>query len=214
MLKPREKLAIQGPSELEDHELFSIMLGKGNKKENVFEQAKRILKGFDHEELIHLKNIEQFQKNFKVGFVQACTLMAAFEIGRRFFAKNIPAIVLRTADQVFEHAKNMKYLKKEYVRGLYLNTRYRLIHDEIITIGSLDANIVHPREIFRPAIEYGAYCVILTHNHPSQDPTPSEQDIEITQQLRKVGNLLQIPLLDHLIIGDGYTSLKKANLML
>jgi len=96
----------------------------------------------------------------------------------------------------------MQYLKKEHVRALYLNSRYKIIHNEIISIGSLDANIVHPREVFRPAIEYGAYAIILAHNHPSGSPSPSSADIEITAKIRKAGDLIQIPLLEHLVIGE------------
>jgi DNA repair protein RadC len=205
--KPREKLALLGPQKLDDHELLEIILGKGTRRESVFDIVKRLLHGFDQEELIHFKKLEDFQQNFQLGFVQACQLMAAFELGKRFFSKDLPPTTLRNADQVYERLKDMQFLQKEYARGLYVNTRYRLIHDEIITIGSLDANIIHPREIFRPAIEYGAYAIILVHNHPSGDSTPSRQDIEVTKTLLNIGNLLQIQLLDHLVIGKGgYTS--------
>jgi DNA repair protein RadC len=108
----------------------------------------------------------------------------------------------------------MQYLKKEYLRGLYINSRFRIIHDEIISIGSLDSNVLHPREIYRPAIEYGAYAIILAHNHPSGDCKPSQSDINVSKKLQEIGNLLQIPLMDHLIVGENsYTSLKRAKLI-
>ena len=208
--QPREKLALSNPSELEDKELLAIILGHGTKKESVFAISERLLKCFDQEELLNIKNVEYFRRNFQLSEYQACQLIATFEIGKRFFSKNLPISTVRTAEQAYELTKNMKYLRKEYLRGLYVNTRYQLIHDEILTIGSLDGNITHPREVFRPAIEYGAYGVILAHNHPSQDYTPSQNDVEITQKLTKIGELLQIPLLDHLIIGEkGYSSLYK-----
>ena len=207
---PREKLARSNPNELEDKELLAIILGHGTKKESVFTISERLLKNFDQEELLNIKNVHYFQKNFHLSHYQACQLIATFEIGRRYFSKNLPVSILRSTEQAYELTKTMKYLRKEYVRGLYFNTRYQLVHDEILTIGSLDGNIIHPREVFRPAIEYGAYGLILAHNHPSHDPTPSQNDLEITQKLAKTGVLLQIPLLDHLIIGEnGYSSLYK-----
>ena len=210
--KPREKLALYGPQELEDHELFSIVLGKGTKRESVFDLTRRITKEYDKEELLNLKSVRKFQENFQIGFVQSCQMLATFEIGRRFFSKDLPQTTLRSADQVYERVKDMGNLKKEHARGLYVNTRYRLIHDEILTIGSLDGNILHPREVFRPAIEYGAFAILLVHNHPSGDTTPSQQDIEVTRSLIQIGDLLQIPLLDHLIIGENtYQSLGNLN---
>lgn len=210
LLMPREKLLQVGASQLEDHELLAVILGRGTKKENVFVLASRLLRKFDQQELFQIKTVAEFQTYFKVGFVQACQLMAVFELGKRFFQKNLPYITLRTADEAYALVKNLQDFKREYVRGLYVNSRYQLIHDEVLTIGSLDSNIIHPREIFKPAIEYSAYGVILAHNHPSGDPTPSNDDIEITKRLVNVGELLQIPLLDHLVIGkSSYISLNR-----
>lgn len=210
LLKPREKLLQVGTSLLEDHELLAVILGRGTKKENVFALASRLLRKFDQQELFQIKTVAEFQQYFKVGFVHACQIMAVFELGKRFFQKNLPHITLRTADEAYELVKNLREHKREYVRGLYVNSRYQLIHDEVLTIGSLDSNIIHPREIFKPAIEYSAYGVILAHNHPSGDPTPSNDDIETTKRLVNVGELLQIPLLDHLVIGkSSYVSLNR-----
>jgi DNA repair protein RadC len=99
--------------------------------------------------------------------------------------------------------KNMEQLSKEHLRGLYLNTHFKLIHDEVISIGTINANIVHPREVFKPAIEYGAAAVIVAHNHPSGVVKPSDADIEVTKQLAAVGSVIGIPLIDHVIIGRG-----------
>ncbi len=212
--KPREKLIKHGINDLEDHELVALLLGRGSKKENVFVLSKRLLKGFDHEELLNIHDIGAFQKNFGVSFVQSCQLMAAVELGKRFFKKTPFVTNLRNAQEAYKLVQDMQTLKKEHVRGLYLNSRYRLIYQETISIGSLDTNIIHPREIFRPAIEYGAYALILAHNHPTGDPTPSAEDLVMTKKLVKIGKLLQIPLLDHLIVGcNTFTSLNKENLM-
>lgn len=199
---PREKLEKYGVQKLEDHELLSVILSRGSTKESVFDLSRRLLSGFDREEIINERDIRKLQANFRIGYVQAGQIMAAIELGRRFF-RNIPSNrQISTTNDAYELVKNMQYLKKEYVRGLYINTRYHVIHNEIISIGSLDANILHPREIFKPAIEYSAYAVILVHNHPSGDPNPSNADLEISNKLIEIGNLLQIPLIDHLIIGE------------
>ncbi len=199
---PREKLKQHGPSYLEDHELLSLIIGRGSKKESVFSITQRLFKQFDREELLMEKDASNFQKNFNVSPVQAAQIMGCIELGKRMFQKPPTNQQLQKIEDAYNIVKNMQYLKKEYVRGLYVNTRNRIIHDEIISIGSLDANILHPREIFRPAIEYGAYAIIIAHNHPSGDPKPSDSDIKITRKLLQIGELLQIPLLDHLIIGE------------
>lgn len=199
---PREKLATHGPDALEDHELVSLIVGRGTRREDVFSLAQRLLKGFDREELILEQDMQQFQEKFRIRPVAAAQLMASIELGKRLFKARATPRQLQTSKDVHEIVKNMQYLKKEYVRGLYVNTRNRIIHDEIISIGSLDANILHPREVFRPAIEYGAYAVILAHNHPSGDARPSPSDITTTKTLVETAELLQIPLLDHLIVGE------------
>lgn len=123
-------------------------------------------------------------------------------------------ILLKNSDQAFAILKDMKNLKKEHLRGLFINSRYFLIHDEVISMGTLNTNIVHPREIFRPAIEHNAYAIILAHNHPSGECTPSQKDLEMTAKIDEAGKILQIPILDHLIIAEnGYFSLHKAGLM-
>lgn len=212
--KPREKLKNSGPQSLEDHELLAVILSKGNQKENVFDLSRRLLKGFDREELMNEKSVERLQESLGVGYVQSCQIMSCIELGRRLFHQKASFRQISNTSDTYEMVKNMQFLQKEYVRGLYLNSRYKVIHDEIITIGSLDANILHPREIFRPAIEYGAYALILAHNHPSGDSQPSQADIEVSKSLVQIGNLLQIPLLDHIIVGNNsYTSLNKLKLM-
>lgn len=211
--KPREKLAAFGPEKLENHELLEIILSKGTKKESVFTMGKRLFENYDLEELLNLKDPVKFVEAFQTGFVQACQIVATFEIGKRFFSKNLPATSLRNPQEVYEKVKDMRHYKKEFARGLYVNSRYRLIHDETIAIGSLDANIIHPREIFRPAFEYSAYGLILVHNHPTGDATPSQNDIDVTKKLIEVGDLLQIPLLEHLIVGENsYSTLNKRNI--
>ncbi len=208
-MKPREKLQAYGIQNLSDDELIALILGKGNKKENIFQLARRILEQFDHDELINMDKIDDFMKNFRLGYAQSAQLIAAFEIGKRFFKSPNSTTHFRTADQVYEYAKNMENLQKEHVRGLYLDARYKLIYEETLSIGGLNTNLLHPREIFKPAIEHNAYALILLHNHPSGDPTPSSEDQASTDKLVQAAEILHIPLLDHLIIGkNSYKRLK------
>jgi len=209
-MKPREKLAISGPRSLNDQELLSLLLGHGSKKENVFQISKRLFENFEYEEILNASDPKDLRKTLQLGLNQACKLMAAVELGKRFFGTPKSQKNIRNTEEAYSLLKNMQFLQKEYVRGLYLNSRYRIIHDEIISIGSLDGNILHPREVFRPAIEYGAFGFILAHNHPSGDSQPSDADLKITQKLFKLGNELHIPLFDHLVIGESsFTSIKK-----
>ncbi len=208
-MKPREKLQTYGIQHLSDDELIALILGKGNKKESIFQIARRILEKFDHDELVNMDNIDKFMENFHLGFVQSAQLIASFELGKRFFKVQNNYLYFRTADQVYEYVKHMESLQKEHVRGLYLDARYKLIHEETLSIGGLNTNSIHPREIFRPAIEHNAYALILVHNHPSGDPSPSQEDKTATADLTRASEILHIPLLDHLIIGkNAYKSLK------
>ena len=123
-------------------------------------------------------------------------------MGRRFFQD--PGLgkpeFLRTAKQVFDYLHDMRTLPKEHLRGLYLDNRFRLVHDEVISIGGLDANLVHPREVFKPALDHGASAVILAHNHPSGSAEASDADRAVTAQLVEAGRILGIHVLDHIII--------------
>jgi DNA repair protein RadC len=208
-MKPREKLQEYGVSQLSDEELISLILIKGTKKENIFEMSQRIIQKFDHDELINVRDVPRFMKNFNTGYVQSTQLIAVFELGKRYFTRQNTQIHLRTSEQVYEYVKSMENLSKEHVKGLYLDCRYKLIHEETISIGDLNSNILHPREILKPAIENNAYAFILVHNHPSGDPNPSAEDKITTEQLTEAAEILHIPLLDHLVIGkNSYKSIK------
>jgi DNA repair protein RadC len=199
--KPREKLIKYGPEVLSAAELMAILLNVGTKKEEVLSMAKRIFKEYGEKTIINQTNPRLVAKELQIPLVKACQIVACFELGRRFFQKpNNGQVIIRTARQAFNYLKDMRDLPKEQLRGLYLNSRYRLIHDEVISLGSLTTNIIHPREVFRPAIEHSAVAVIVAHNHPSGSIKPTKSDIEITKQLVKAGQILGIDLLDHIII--------------
>jgi DNA repair protein RadC len=199
--KPREKLLKYGPSVLSVHELIAIILTTGTKKEGVLEMSNRLLKEYGERTIIDQKDAAKLAKDLEIPVIKALQLVAALELGRRFFKQNVGgAIFLRTAEQVYDHLKEMGSLSKEHLRGLYLNAHYQLMHDEVISIGTLTSNIIHPREVFRPALEYGCTAVILAHNHPSGVSVPSEADITVTKQLVEAGKILGVSLLDHVII--------------
>ncbi len=207
--RPREKMLNLGPEALNSVELLAIVLNSGSKKEDIMNMVHRILKEYGHNSIINEKNPINLEKELDLPRVKACQIVACFELGRRFFAKekNI-SINIRNAKQAFTHLKDMGNLNKENLRGLYLNSRYQLIHSETISVGTIDTSIVHPREVFRPAITQGASAIILAHNHPSGVLEGTAEDILVTKKIKEAGELLGIELLDHLIISrDKYISL-------
>lgn len=207
--RPREKMIRLGAAALSAAELLSIILSTGTKKEEVLGMADRILKDYGQNAIINEKNPKNLSTELDLPLIKSCQVVACFELGRRFFKKESDGnISIRQAQQAFSYLKDMGHLNKEHFRGLYLNSRYRLIHHETISIGTLDASIIHPREVFRPAIEHGASAVIVAHNHPSGSLKATQEDLEVTAKLKEAGELLGIELLDHLIIGKNkYISL-------
>ena len=207
--KPRELLIKYGPEVLNADDLLAIIFGTGTSKEELAAMTKRIMREYGEKSLVHQKNVKKLMADLDIPKTKACQVVACFELGRRFYGSGTGrAITIRTPKQVYEYLKDMGKLPKEHLRGLYLNNHYKLIHDEVVSIGSVTANIVHPREVFRPAIEYNASAVILAHNHPSGNLKPSDDDIAVTKQLKQAGELLGIGLLDHIVITTkGYQSI-------
>lgn len=201
--KPREKMLNQGVGALSLAELLAIVLGVGTKKEEVFSMASRLLREYGEKAIATQKDPKLIVKDLNLPETKACQIVACFELGRRLFQKKPGGLItVRNANQAFSYLKDMGSLKKEQFRGLYLNSHYQLVHDEVISIGTIDASLVHAREVFRPALEYGASAVILAHNHPSGTLKASREDAEITDQLIAAGKILDIEILDHLIIGS------------
>ena len=207
--QPLEKLFKHGPSALSVVELLAVILTTGSKKEGVMEMAGRVLKEYGEKALMSQKDARAIAKDLNIPEIKALQIVACSELGRRFFEKNDtgPALI-RNAKDVFEHLREMRALPKEHLRGLYLNSHHKVIHDEVISIGTINSNLIHPREVFAPAIQYGAAGIILAHNHPSGSITPSQADIEITKQLVEVGKIIGINLLDHVIVSkEGFASI-------
>ncbi len=200
--KPREKIINNGVNALSSAELLAVVLGVGTRKEEVLSMANRVLREYGDKGIAYQKDPSIIEKDLKIPLNKACQIVACFELGRRFYQKKPGSLTsIRTANQAFKLLKEMTNLKKEQFRGLYLNTHYQLIHDEVISLGTLDASLVQPREVFSPALEYSAAAIIIAHNHPSGILKATRADIEITNKLIKAGQILDIEILDHLIIG-------------
>jgi DNA repair protein RadC len=208
--QPREKLLLHGPAALSIDELLAVLLVTGTKKEGILAMSNRIIKEYGEKSLLSSTDAKALAADLSIPLNKATQIVACGELGRRFNRKSRNgAPVIRTAEDVFAHTVDMRNLTKEHLRGLYLNAHYQLVHDETISIGTVDANIVHPREVFRPALAYSAAAVILVHNHPSGNPAPSDADITMTAQLREAGALLGIDLIDHVVVtADTFISIE------
>lgn len=213
--RPRERLMEQGPDALKNAELLAIIVNTGYKDEGVMELAARILQEYGSKGVASERNVRRLMDELGIPQVKASQIVSCFELGRRFFQEDTGRLpTIRGAEDVHNYLRELGKLKKEVFRGLYLNTRNKLIHDEVISIGTLDANLVHPREVFQPAIEFSAAAVIAAHNHPSGDCEPSEDDLTMTKRLVEAGKILGIELLDHVIIAkDGFVSFKEKGLI-
>lgn len=207
--KPREKLIHDGPSALSLRELLAIVLVTGTTKEGVLDMAGRLVREYGERGVVAETDPSKLSEELGIPLVKACQIVAVGELGRRFYEKNPSGFtVIRNAADVYEYLGDMRTLSKEQLRGLYLNSHNHIVHDEVISIGTVNSNLVHPREVFRPAIEYSAAAVILAHNHPSGIPDPSDEDRRVTEQLVKAGKLIGIEVLDHVVIAkDGWKSI-------
>ena len=206
--QPREKLMERGAINLRDRELLAILLGTGREGKTVLEVAGEIIHKYPMKKLLAL-DYRALSKIKGLGPGKACTLLAAFELTKRALEvedNNLPTI--NSAKDAVAHLQELRTAKKEHFVVLYLNARNQLIHKETISIGTLNANLVHPREVFKPAIEHLAASIIVAHNHPSGGTEPSTADLELTKRLREAGKLLGIELADHLILtNDDYKSI-------
>jgi DNA repair protein RadC len=210
--RPREKLIRYGPEKLSNSELLAIILGSGTKERNVIQLANKILKKFSADELPNLTFNDL--KNYPgLGPAKACEIIACFELGKRLLKGKRTKIYLTPKD-VWDELKDLHNHKKEHFVIFYLDARNQEIKREIISVGSLNANLVHPREVFEPAVRNLAAQIILAHNHPSGDPEPSEDDLEITKRLVESGRILGIEIIDHIIVAkNGFISFKERRLI-
>lgn len=210
--RPRERLLRLGSMYLSNQELLAILLISGTREETVMDLANRVLMHFEGLKLLTDATIEELTAIKGIGPAKGVMLLAAIELGKRMneYKPNDRFIVRSPEDGAEFVMEEMRTLKQEHFVTLFLNTKNQIIHQQTIFIGSLNASIVHPREIYREAVKRSAASIICVHNHPSGDPTPSQEDIHVTRRLVESGKMIGIELLDHLIIGDRtFVSLKE-----
>lgn len=210
--RPREKLFKYGASYLTTAELIAVLLGCGTKKHPVLDLAHQIVAKFGTAHMLASATVEELQAIPGVGRSKALLLKAAFGLTKKLsIHPHTKPPILQSPMQVYLHIhETFSMLAEEHLVALFLDVKSRLIRQKTISIGTISEVLLHPREIFHPAIRHKASSVIVTHNHPSGDPTPSRKDIEVTKKLQKAGEILSIPLRDHLIIGaNSYISLRE-----
>ncbi|MCY0888915.1 MAG: DNA repair protein RadC [Alicyclobacillaceae bacterium] len=213
---PRERLLSKGPSALRGDELLAIILQTGSRNLTVFELAVRVVDAVGGIYGLLDARVEELMRIPGIGRGRALQLSAAVELGRRIASGPVGTRpVIHSADDAAALVMDrMRYLKKEHFVTFYLDTKHRILGEETSSVGSLDSSIVHPREIFMPAVRRSAAAILCIHNHPSGDPTPSPEDVSVTRRLCEAGRILGIDVLDHLVIGDGqFRSLKALNFM-
>jgi len=200
--RPRERLKKVGIDNLSIQELLALVIGRGIRGKSVLTIAQNLLAQFGNLSKIKEASIEELQKVNGIGFATACKLKGALKLGEKALTKHKRyGEKITTPEDVFDLLKNdLGSKKKEHFKILSLNTRKRLISIDDISIGTLNSSVAHPREIFHSAIQNAADSIILVHNHPSGDPTPSKDDTELTERLIKVGKILGIEIIDHIII--------------
>ncbi|BCD59490.1 MULTISPECIES: DNA repair protein RadC [unclassified Nitratiruptor] len=208
--RPREKLFKTGAASLKDYELVAILLGSGIRGKDVLKLSKEIIRILK-QDFINI-DIEKLMQIHGLGQAKVAQIVAAIELCKRYLIK--PKRKILIARDVYEELREYHNKKQEYFLALYLSGAKTLCHKSIITIGILDKSIVHPREVFAPAIEKRCAGVIVAHNHPSGSLTPSQADIAITKRLQESGNILGIELIDHIIMTkDNFVSLKDLGLL-
>lgn len=198
---PWEKIEQRGPLTLTTPELLSIVLDTGESFSSARDVSARIVKEYGEKSIMEAVDAVALSKDLNISLGAASRIVACAELGRRFYKRNAAeAPIIRTPADVHAYVKDMYDLPKEHLRGIYLNTHYKVIHTETISIGTVDTSIIHPREVFKPALEYAAAAVVLVHNHPSGSTTPSDADVAITSQLVAAGKMLGVELVDHVIV--------------
>ena len=209
--RPREKLERYGPDSLSNDELLALILRTGHQKENAIEMSHRLINEYGLDKLSDLA-LNELQEIKGIGFAKACQIIALFEFNKRhnLAVKTKEIVTIEKPEDVYNYfVDELKDKKKEHFYALLLDSKNKIIKKDLVSVGTLDNSLVHPREVFKEAIKNSAAGVILVHNHPSGDPEPSENDVEITQKIAKAGNILNIKVLDHVIIAEkGWDNIK------
>lgn len=199
-LRPREKLLVKGPANLTNRELLAILLRTGRLGKSALDLAHDILKKYPLEKFSTI-TIEELNKIKGIDTGKSTSILAAIELVTRALGKHPHALpIINSPESALDQLTDIRNRKKEHFVALYLNARNELVHKEIISIGTLTRSLVHPREVFAPALTHSAASVLVAHNHPSGDTEPSEDDIIITKRLNQSAELLGLALFDHLIL--------------
>lgn len=214
-MRPREKMQARGEEYVSDEELLAIILGNGTRNLSALDLARQLLVNYKGLRNIREASLEDITSVKGIGPAKAISIKAAIELGRRTAMDvKIRDFVNSPADVSRLLMEEMRYYDREHFCALYLDRKGGLLVKEDVSVGGLSSSIVHAREVFKTAVKCSAASIILVHNHPSGDPTPSREDIEITRRLIEAGSIMGIDVLDHLIIGqDKYCSLKEKGLI-
>ncbi|MFD0871228.1 DNA repair protein RadC [Chlamydia abortus] len=214
--RPRERMQQYGAQALSNAELLAILLRTGTYRESAVQLAQRILQEAGSLRGLVGMSIDEMMETKGIGLAKALQLKAGIELGRRLAASSLQeTVTIRSPQDVYSLlSEDLRYLQKEHFVCLFLNTKNHVLAQETLSIGTLNASLVHPREVFLAAIRRSSASIICVHNHPSGDPTPSPEDIQMTRRLAEAGQIIGIDVLDHVIIGDrGYISLKEKGYM-
>lgn len=202
--RPRERLLQYGPEYLSNRELLAILLQTGTKDQSVFGLVDQLLAHFGSLRSLAGASFEEMSVIKGIGPAKASQVLAAFEMAKRLSNSNLEVkeVIRSPQDAATIVMDEMRLLDREHFVILMLNTKHAVVARKVVSIGHLSASLVHPRELFKDIIKKSSAAVILVHNHPSGDPTPSEDDIRVTKRLCEAGELLGIQVLDHIIVGD------------
>lgn len=208
--RPREKASKYGISSLSNIELLAIILRTGTKQDNVIEVSKKLLYSFERLSLLKDITINELIKISGIGEAKAISILASIELGIRIIHDSNLSKSYSSPEAVFKYFYPILKMKtKECLYALYLDTKGNLIKDQLITQGTINSSLVDGKDIFKWALKYSASAIILVHNHPSGDPTPSVEDLKSTKNLVSMAKMMDLVILDHVIIGDYFFSMKK-----
>lgn len=209
-LRPRERLLEAGPGALSDAELLGLLFGIGSREKTAVELAQELLSGAGGLRGLYEVSASELMETNGIGEAKACIVLAAIELGRRIGAARGPVRpVISGPEDVYGLLESrIANLDRENFVALLLNTKNEVLETPTISVGTLSASLVHPREVFKPAIRASAASVIVAHNHPSGKVEPSREDREVSRRLVQASEIIGIEVLDHVIVGDGYFSMK------